>query len=148
MCSSSDLSYDIFNSDSTYESDEPTLDGVDGFVPNTSFSKPHRNLLDKRTRELFLSNSNKLDESRTVSVKAKNGSLIKIRAHQVRRKDYHIDVFAHSIKLDRRYDLNHVRGLTRQEKAEYVLGAKNLPQDLVHEMQDEFLEIFTSKKLV
>lgn len=93
-------------------------------------------------------NSDKSNESRTVSGKAKDGSLIKVTAKQVLRKGYHIEVFDHIINLDGRYDLNHVKGLSRPEKTKYVLDQNNLPQDLVHQMQDELLEFFTDKKVI
>ena len=57
-------------------------------------------------------------------------------------------VFDHIINLDGRYDLNYVKGLSRPEKAEYVLDPKNLPQDLVHQMQDELLKFFTDKAVI
>lgn len=154
LCSSSDSSDDSFNSDSMYENDESSasnsvlFDGVDGFLPNVPLNRPHRNPLDERRKALFLSNSDKSNESRTVSGKAKDGSLIKVTAKQVRRKGYHIEVFDHIINLDGRYDLNHVKGLSRPEKTKYVLDPNNLPQDLVHQMQDELLEFFTDKKVI
>ena len=50
--------------------------------------------------------------------------------------------------MKRRYDINHVKGLFRSEKAKYVLDTKNLPQDLVHQMQDELLKFFTDENTI
>lgn len=97
---------------------------------------------------MFLSNSDTLGESRTVFGRARDGSMIKVTAKQVRRKGYHIDVFDHIINLDGRYDLKHVKRLSRSEKAKYVLDPKNLPQDLVHQIQDELLKFFTDKTVI
>lgn len=154
LCRNSDLDDDSFDSDSMYESDEPSssnsvlFDGVDGFLSNVPFNRPNRNPLNERTKELFLSNSGESSENRTVSGISKDGRLTKVRAKQVRKKGYHIEIFSHIIDLKGKYDVNYVKGLSRPEKAKYVLDPKNLPQDLVHQMQDELLKFFTDEKVI
>lgn len=112
------------------------------------FIRPSRNQLDPRTRALFLSKSDEFDESRVVSGTVRDGSTVRVTAKQVRRKGYHIEVFQHIINLSEKYDINHVKRLSRQQKAEYVLDPKNLPQDLVHQMQDELLKFFTDSRVI
>jgi hypothetical protein len=77
----------------------------------------------------------------------KDGSVVHVDSSQIRDKSHHMEDFISREDLEGKFDINYLKSINSyQERLKYVRSKNNLPDYLVHKMQDEVLKFITDNK--
>ena len=88
------------------------------------------------------------DTNRLVLAVSRDGSITKINSDQVRDKGLHAPDFLKNSPLKNTFDISEAKNLSYEDRLEFLRDKSNLPDEVVHETQDEIKDFLSAEDTI